>query len=91
MIEYSDYSNVFLVENIVKLSKNIGINKDTIKLKEDKQLSFGSIYSLRLIKLETLKTYIKTNLANNFICSNKFLTKAFIFFDKKSDKASAFI
>ena len=65
--EYSDYSNVFSAENAVKLPKNTGRNKHAIKLEEDKQPPFGPIYSLGPIELETLKTYIKTNLANRFI------------------------
>ena len=35
-IEYSDYSNVFLAENVAKLLENIGINEYTIKLKKGK-------------------------------------------------------
>ena len=53
----------------------------------DQQPSYGSIYSLGLIELETLKTYIDTNLANGFIRLSKSLVKASIFFDKKSDKS----
>ena len=66
-VEYSDYSNIFLVENVIKISKNTEINEHAIKLKKGKQSLFGLIYSLELVELETLKTYIKTNLANNFI------------------------
>ena len=83
--EYSNYNNVFSVEYIIKLSENIKMNEYVIKLKESKQLSFGLIYNLELVELETLKTYIKTNLANGFIWPSKFLTKAFILFDRKSD------
>ena len=35
-------------------------------LEKSKQILFRLIYILRLIKLETLKTYIKINLANEF-------------------------
>ena len=65
--EYSDYSNVFLVKNAVELPKNTKINKHAIKLEEDKQQSFGSIYSLGPIELKILKIYIKINLASSFI------------------------
>ena len=34
---------------------------------------------------ETLKAYIKNNLAKNFIGHSKFLIEALIFFDKKLD------
>ena len=67
LIEYFDYNNIFLPKNVAKLLENIKINKYTIKLKEDKQLSFKSIYSLELIELKMLKTYINTNSAIGFI------------------------
>ena len=67
LAEYSDYSNIFSVENAAELPENTGMNKHVIKLEESKQQSFGSIYNLEPVKLETLKTYIKTNLANSFI------------------------
>ena len=51
----------------MELPEYIEINDYTIKLKEDKQPLFGPIYSLGPVKLETLKTYIKTNLVNSFI------------------------
>ena len=35
-VEYSDYSNIFLVENIAKLPEKIRINKYAIELKKDK-------------------------------------------------------
>ena len=67
LAEYSNYSNVFSAENVAELPENIRMNEHTIKLEEGKQPSFSSIYSLGPIELETLKTYIKTNLANGFI------------------------
>ena len=65
--KYSNYSNVFLTENVVEILKNTGMNEHAIKLEEGKQPLFGPIYCLGLVELETLKTYIKTNLANGFI------------------------
>ena len=65
--EYSNYSNVFSAENTAELPENIEMNEHAIKLEEDKQPPFGPIYSLKLVELETLKIYIKTNLANSFI------------------------
>lgn len=47
--------------------KQININKHAIKLENDKQLFYELISSLKLIKLEILKNYIKTNLANDLI------------------------
>lgn len=43
------------------------INDHTIKLEKSTQLLFGPIYSLKLVELKILKTYIKTSLANGFI------------------------
>ena len=67
LVKYFDYSNIFLVENTAELLENTKINEYVIKLKKDKQPLFGSIYNLRPVKLETLKIYIKTNLAKSFI------------------------
>ena len=69
--EYSDYSDIILTDNIAELSEYTGIDDHIIKLKEGKQPPFGPIYSLESVKLETLKTYIQTNLANSFIWSFK--------------------
>ena len=85
LAEYSDYSNVFSAENAVKLLENTEINEHAIKLEEDKQPLFGPIYSLGPVELETLKTYVKTNLANGFIRLSKFPAETPILFDKKPD------
>ena len=87
LAKYSNYSNVFSVEHVAELSKNTGINEYAIKLEEDKQPSFGLIYSLRPVELETLKIYIKTNLANGFIRPSKSPVGASILFDKKPDRS----
>ena len=84
-MEYSDYSDVFLAENVAELPENTGINEHAIELEEGKQSLFGPIYSLGPVELETLKTYIKTNLANNFIRSSKSPTGAPILFNRKPD------
>ena len=80
LAKYSDYSDIFLVENAVELSEKTEINKHAIKFEENKQPSFGLIYSLEPVKLEILKIYIEINLANNFIWLSKSFAKAFIFF-----------
>ena len=67
LAEYSNYNNIFLIKNVIKLPEYTEINHYVIKLDEEKQLSFGLIYSPGLIELETLETYIKTNLSNGFI------------------------
>ena len=63
------------------------MNEHAIKLKEGKQPPFGPIYSLGLVELETLKTYIETNLANGFIWPFKFPAGASILFDRKPDRS----
>ena len=83
--EYSDYSDVFLAENVAELPENTGINEHAIKLKEDKQPPFGPIYSLGPVELEMLKTYIETNLANGFIRPSKSPIGTSILFDRKPD------
>ena len=85
--EYSDYSNIFSAENAAELSKNTGINKNTIKLEENKQSSSRFIYNLGPIELETLKTYIKYNLANGFIRPSKLLAGVFILFNWEPDRS----
>ena len=61
------------------------MNEHAIKLEEDKQPPFGPIYSLGPVELETLKTYIETNLANGFIRPSKSPAGAPILFDRKPD------
>ena len=79
--EYSDYINIFSVENVTKLPENPGMNEYTIKLEENKQPLFGPIYSLGLVELEMLKTYMETNLAYNFIRPLKSPADILILFD----------
>ena len=52
-MEYSNYSNAFWVKNIAELPENTRMNKHAIKLKKDKQPSFGPIYSLAPVELKT--------------------------------------
>ena len=85
--EYSDYSNIFSVENAAELPENTGMNEHAIKLEEGKQPPFCPIYSLGPVELETLKTYIKINLANGFIRPSKSPVGAPILFDRKPDRS----
>ena len=87
LAEYSNYSNIFSAENAADIPENTRINEYIIELEESKQPSFGLIYSLSPVELETLKTYIKTILANDFICSSKSPAGAPILFDKKANKS----
>ena len=63
------------------------MNEHAIKLEELKQPLFRPIFSLGPVKLETLKTYIKTNLANSFIWPSKSPTRAPILFNQKPDRS----
>ena len=88
--KYTNYNNVFLAENVIELLENIGKNKHAIKLKESKQPFFGSIYSLSPVELETLKFYIKINLANGFIWPFKSPVGISIPFNEKPDRSFRF-
>ena len=85
--EYSNYSNVFSAEYATELSENIRINEYAIKLEDGKQPPFGLIYNLRPVELETLKIYIKTNLANSFIRPFKSFIRVSILFNRKPDRS----
>ena len=87
---YSNYNNIFSVEYAIEFLENTKINKHAIKLEESQQLPFKSIYSLRLVELKILKTYIKTNLANGFIQPFILSIGALILFDRKLDGSFRF-
>ena len=78
------------MENVIKLPKYTGMNSHAIKLEKDKQPLFKPIYSLGPVKLEILKMYIKTNLANDFIRPFKSPAKAPILFDQKLNRSLRF-
>ena len=67
LAKYLDFADVFLKELANIFPKQIGVNEYIIKLIKSKQPPYRSIYSLRLVKFETFKIYIKTNLASSFI------------------------
>ena len=83
--KYSDFADVFFPDLVSKLSEHTKINKHTIKLVDGQQPPYRSIYSLVLVELETLKAYIKANLANGFLRPSKSPTSAPILFDWKLD------
>ena len=83
--EYLDLANVFLEEKALVLSERTKLNEHAINLEDSKQPSYGLIYSLGLMELEILKTYIKTHLKTEFIQTSKSFTNALILFDKKPD------
>ena len=83
--KYSDFADVFFSDLASELSEHTGINDHARELVDGQQPPYGPIYNLGPVKLETLKTYIETNLANGFIKPSKFLASAPILFDRKSD------
>lgn len=68
---YSYFADVFFLELTRELLEYTKINNQAIKLVDIKQSLYRLIYSLKLMKLEILKTYIKVNLPNKFIRSSK--------------------
>ena len=81
LAEYFDHNKIFSAKNAVELLEHTRINDYAIKLEENKQSLSSPIYSLGLVELKILKTYIKINLANNFIWLFKSLVKVAILFD----------
>ena len=67
------------------MPENTSINEHTIERVKGKQPSYGPIYSLGLVELETLKAYIETHLKTGFIRPSKSLASILILFDKKLD------
>ena len=78
--EYLNFADVFSEKLANILPMRTGANEYAIKLKKGKQPSYGPIYSLVLVELKTLKTYIETNLVNGFIHASKLLASAPILF-----------
>ena len=67
------------------LLKRIELNEHAINLENGKQPPYGPIYSLGLVELKTLKTYIETHLKTRFIQPSKSFAGVLILFDKKQD------
>lgn len=78
--KYSNFINVFLEQKALELLEITDLNQHFIKLEKNKQLLYKLIYNLGLIKLKSLKTYIKTNFANSFIWLSKLPAGTLIFF-----------
>ncbi len=83
--KYSDYTDVFSSDLAMELLENTGMNENAIELIDGKQLLYRPIYTLSLVELETLKTYIETHLKTRFIWPSKFPAGTSILFDKKPD------
>ncbi len=85
--KYTDFADIFSWKLTVELPEHTRINDHIIKFINDKQLPYGSIYSLVPMELETLKAYIKNNLANSFIKLSESSSRVPILFDKKPDSS----
>ena len=85
LAEYSDFADVFSLDLASELPKYIEINNHAIELVDNQQPPYRPIYNLGPVELETLKAYIKTNLANGFIRPSKSPAVALILFNWKSD------
>lgn len=67
LFKYTDFMDVFSPDLTTEFLEHTGINHYAIKVIKSKQLLYKLIYSLELVMLETLKTYIKTTLGKGFI------------------------
>ena len=83
--KYANFADIFSSDLASKLSDHTKIKDHAIKLVDDQQPYYGPIYNLGPVELETLKAYIKTNLANSFIRPSKSPAGALILFDRKLD------
>ncbi len=83
--EYADFADVFSQKLAKELSEYTGINDHAIELVDDRQPSYGPIYSLGPVELEILKAYIENNLVSGFIRPSKSPAGGSILFDKKPD------
>ena len=83
--KYSDFVDIFSPDLASELAEHTGIKYHTIKLVDIQQPPYSPIYSLGPVELETLKTYIETNLVNGFIRLSKSLAGVPILFDRKLD------
>ena len=83
--KYDNFVDVFSLDLVSKLFKQTKINDHAIKLVNSQQPPYGLIHSLEPVELETLKAYIKINLANGFIKPSKFSAGTSILFKQKID------
>ena len=84
-VKYLDFADLFLENSANVPLEQTDANEHAIKLEEGKQPLYRPIYSLRLVQLKTLKTYMEINLANDFIWASKSLAVAPILFVYKLD------
>ena len=83
--KYSNFADVFFPDFASEFLKHTEINNHAIKLVNGQQPPYRPIYNLEPVELKTLKAYIETNLANDFIRLSKSSASAPIVFDQKSN------
>lgn len=87
LFEYVDIADNFSKNLVTEFSEYTRINNHIINLIKGEQLPYRLIHVLKPIEIEILKTYIKTNLTNNFIRSFKSPLSLSIFFVKKANSS----
>ena len=81
------FADIFLEKLTNVLPEQTEANEHTIELEKGKQPSHSPMYSLEPVEFETLKTYIKTNLAKGFIQALKSPMGAPILFVRKPNSS----
>ena len=87
LAKYLDFADTLLKKLANVLPEPSGVSKHIMKLGKGKELPYRPIYSLRPVELKTLKTYIKRNLANDFIWASKLPAGAPILFVRKPNNS----
>lgn len=80
LTKHANFAYLVLKQFVNLLSERKKIHEHVIKLVDSKQPPFKPIYSLNLVKLKILNSYIKTNLVNKFIQPSNSFTQALILF-----------
>jgi hypothetical protein len=84
-VRYKDYVDVFSRDRAETLEPHRPIHV-AIDLEPGFNIPYGRIYNLSEVELKTLKAYIKTNLANEFIQRSSSPAAAPILYPKKQDR-----
>src|SRR5437899_2460271 len=82
--EYCDFADVFSKTKASKLPPHCEHDLK-IELEDGTSPPLGTIYSLSLVKLEALRTFINENLGTGFICPTASTHAAPVLFIKKKD------
>ena len=83
--KYFDFFNIFSLNSTEEQLEYNRINNHPINILDNKQLPYSPIYCLDLVGLETLKTYLKANLAIGFIRLSKSPASTLIPFVQKKN------